>query len=93
VAILTDSLAEALDRIDDFHAVHRGRPAGEHLGSVVCLQESVGIHDDVRKVLRARLPLIPGVGAQTGQVLMGIVIGLMAAQLAAESDGEVALSG
>ncbi len=88
-----DTLAEAFDRIDDFYAVHRSRPIGEMADSVDCFLESVDLDDDARAVLRERLPQLPEIGDRTGQVILGIVIGLMAAQLAAEAGEEAALSG
>lgn len=95
MSTLPTTLAQALDRIVDFNAVQRGREGDELPDAVRCLQESVGVDEEVREVLRERLPAIPGAGPNAGPVLFGIIVGLMAAQLAAEagSDGEPALSG
>ena len=91
---LPETLAQALDRVADFNAVQRGRGADELADAVNRLQESVGVDDEARAILRDRLAALPGAGPNAGPVLLGIIVGLMAAQLAAEADseGELALS-
>ena len=79
---LTDSLAQALDRIADFQAVHSGRPPDQLREAVELLQESVGILDRDRRVIRDHLDEIRGSTAAPGHVLLGIIVGLTAAELA-----------
>ncbi|MGH2954089.1 MAG: hypothetical protein ACRDK9_08735 [Solirubrobacterales bacterium] len=82
---ISDSVARAFDRIDDFHAVQRGLGAAELLDAVIRLQESVGIVDDTRALLKERLEAIGGSTKAPGHVLLGLIIGLTAAELAAEA--------
>jgi len=79
---ITASLARAFDRIDDFQAVQAGRMGEELCEPVIRLQESVGIVDDSRALLRERLDGIKGASTAPGSVLLGVIVGLMAAELA-----------
>jgi hypothetical protein len=71
-------LEDAFDRIDDFLAVQ-----GPALGrdAVLALQEAVGVDDDSRAVIRARVGALvdAGHGTAAGSVLLGILVGLFAA--------------
>ena len=81
---LTTSLAQALDRIADFQAVQVGRSPDQLGEAVELLQESVGILDRDRQVIRDHLDEIRGSSAAPGHVLLGIIVGLTAAELAGE---------
>ncbi|MGH2950494.1 MAG: hypothetical protein ACRDKX_00415 [Solirubrobacterales bacterium] len=85
VDAITDSLAEALDRIEDFKAVQHDRGTDELLAAVICLQESVGIRDDARALLGERIEALQGKTKATGHLLLGLIIGLSAADLARET--------
>jgi len=85
IASLADNVARAFDRIADFEAVQRGADSDELLAAVTRLQESVGIDDEARVVLRERLAA-RGWSASTGQVALGLVVGLMAAELGSETE-------
>ncbi len=76
------SLEQALDQIDAFRAIHE--PGGVSLEAVLCLQESVGIDDDSRAVIRARL-YENGDGGSTA--FLGVIIGLLAARMEADAAG------
>ena len=83
---IDDSLACALARIDDFESVQAGVRGQDLLDAVVCLQESVGIDDEARArigewIQRAWQSFPPS----PGHVLLGIIIGLMAAELHADA--------
>jgi dienelactone hydrolase len=72
-------LARAFDRIDDFLAVQGPSPAP---GAVLALEEAVGVDDDSRAVIRARVAALAeaGHGAAAGSVVLGILLGLFAAE-------------
>lgn len=80
-----DSLARAFDRIDDFEAVQHGRSGEELLDAVLLLQRSVGIGDEARVLIRDRLESIGGAANARGQILLGLIVGLTAAELDAEA--------
>ena len=77
---ITDSLARAFDRIEDFQAVQRDARPDELAGAVECLQESVGVNDDERALFAERLDCIRGSDRAPGHVLLGLILGLMAAE-------------
>jgi hypothetical protein len=79
-AATQSALAEAFDRIEDFLAVQGRRPARE---AVDLLQASVGIDEEVRATLAARLARL-GEPCEVGQVLFGVIVGLLCEQLEAE---------
>jgi hypothetical protein len=82
---ITDSLERALNRIDDFRAIHEGRLSREDLGPVLRLQESVAIGDSARSLFRDRICEAPDHPAKhPGEVLFGVLVGLLAAQLESE---------
>jgi hypothetical protein len=82
---ITDSLARAFDRIADFQAVHADSSADDLFAAVVRLQESVGIADAPRALIADRLDGIPGSNQAPGHVLLGVIVGLMAAELGGEA--------
>lgn len=82
---IADSLARAFDRIADFQTVQIGCTSDELLDAVTRLQESVGIADEPRAVIAERLDTIAGSSRAPGHVLLGVIVGLMAAELAAEA--------
>lgn len=78
-----DALQAAFDRLEDFLAVQTdvgGRIAVE---PVLRLQESVGVDDNARSEFARRLREIQP-NAPAGAVLLGLVVGLCAAQLERE---------
>ena len=79
-------LDRAFDRIEDFQAVQDGVVGEELLEAVNRLQESVGIADEPRALIAERLGGIAGSSRAPGHVLLGVIVGLMAAELAAEAD-------
>ena len=72
-------LATAFDRIDDFLAVQG--PALDR-DAVLALQAAVGVDEDSRDVIRARVAALTdsGHGVATGSLLLGILVGLFAAE-------------
>ncbi len=76
---ITDSVDTAFDRLADFQSVQAGADADQMLEAVTLLQESVGISDDDRVLLRDRLEEIRGTKPAKGAVLLGLILGLMAA--------------
>jgi hypothetical protein len=77
---IADSLATAFDRIGDFRAVQSGAGTEELREAVALLQESVGIRDSERVLLRERLEDISGSDRAGGHVLLGLILGLMASE-------------
>ena len=81
---ITDSLARALDRIEDFEAVQSGASSEELRDAVVVLGESVGIGDEARALLGERLEHLEDLEdapCARGHVLLGLIVGLTAAEL------------
>lgn len=76
---MTERLAAALRRIDDFNAVQSDSDREEMIAAVLRLQEAVGIDDDSRAVLRDGIEHL-NLEKQTAGVLLGLVVGLFAAQ-------------
>jgi hypothetical protein len=76
--IADHDLARAFDRLDDFLAVQGRRPGPD---AVLALQRAVGIGADERAVIRDRLAALTGAGdgRAAGPVLLGILVGLLAA--------------
>jgi hypothetical protein len=77
---VTEALADAFNRVDDFLAVQSGR-GGISPDSVECLQAAVGIDGDARRLFAERLARVSE-AAQPGQVLLGVIVGLLAAEAA-----------
>ena len=77
---ITDSLATAFDRIEDFQAVQRSADPIALREAAELLQESVGISDDERVLIRERLDGIGGSKRAPGHVLLGLIVGLMASE-------------
>ena len=77
--MLTDSLISAFDRLADFVEVQ-----APHLGpeSVDLLQAAAGISEAERRVIADRVVALerPGRSAHEGAVLLGVLVGLFAAQ-------------
>ena len=76
----TPALGEAFDRLEDFLSIWAG---GITVEAVQHLQESVGIEDTERRLFAARLAEVQP-AASPGALLLGLLIGLSAAQLAGE---------
>jgi hypothetical protein len=76
--VSTDPLNDAFDRLDDFVAVQRAA-GGITVDTVRLLQEAVGLEDRERAAIGVRVEALAP--AHPGSVLIGIVLGLLAAQL------------
>jgi hypothetical protein len=74
----TDPLIHAFDRVDDFVAVQRAA-GGITVDAVELLQQCVGIDEQGRATIRSRVEALAP--AQVQSVLLGIVLGLLAAHL------------
>lgn len=74
---LVAALETAFDRIDDFLAVQAGELS---MDAVLRLQESVGVDDDARAAFARRLSEVHP-DAAPGAVLLGVLLGLSAAEL------------
>ena len=81
---VTDSLSQALDRIEDFKAIHETCPGGVTIEDVNCLQEAVGITDPTRVLIRERIYEGEDAASEPSEMFLGVIVGLLAAQLAAE---------
>jgi len=81
LAVMPD-LATAFDRIDDFLAVQGPAPARD---AVLALEEAVGLDDASRAVIRERVRALADAGHSTaaGSVVLGILVGLFAAETTA----------
>ncbi len=77
---VTISLEEAFDRIADFRAIHE---PGVTMDAVLCLQEAVGIDEATRVLIRERL-YESDCSRDSSATFLGLIIGLLAAQLAGE---------
>lgn len=75
---VTANLERALDRIDAFRAIHE--PAGVSGEAVACLLEAVGVDDDGKALVHARLLEADGV-RDGASAFLGVIIGLLAAEL------------
>ena len=75
---MEDQLTQAFDRLEDFMAVWSD---GIPPDAVERLQESVGIDGDLRAVFARRIESLQP-HAHPGAVLLGVLLGLSAAQLA-----------
>jgi len=81
VSDVTDSLERALDRIDAFRAIHE--PGGVSVEAADCLMEAVGITDETRALVRARIFEDDGI-RDGASAFLGVIIGLLAADLASD---------
>jgi hypothetical protein len=77
--VLVQSLNSAFDRIADFVAVQADEAGWIELDAVLCLQEAVGIGDAERATFAARLATVQP-NAHAGAVLLGVLLGLFAAE-------------
>ena len=82
---ISASLARAFKRLDDFQAVQGRASADERLDAVLRLQESVGIGDEARALISERVESTDGRNSPLGHLLLGIIVGLTAAELEAEA--------
>ena len=75
-------LTSAFDRIEDFLAVQGPAPARD---AVLALEEAVGLDDASRALIRARVTALADSGhaAAAGSVVLGILVGLFAAEATA----------
>jgi hypothetical protein len=81
--MLYDSLSSAFDRFDDFLALHGARIS---LEAVELLQEAAGVTEPERRLIAERVVALqpPDKPPQRGAVLLGILVGLFAAQFEKE---------
>lgn len=84
---ITPSLTAALDRIEDFRALHDGRPLDEAVDAVLCLQEAVGIDEDARAVVKERIYGERTAQEQRSPIFLGVIIGLLTAEFARDRSG------
>lgn len=75
---MAERIEEALRRIEDFEAVQRGAEPEAIADAVLCLQASVGIDEEARVALREGLEESDR-SRQAGPILLGVLIGLFAA--------------
>ena len=77
--MLSDSLSSAFDRLDDFLEVQGPRLSPE---TVDLLQAAAGVTDSERRVIAERLLSLrpPDKPPHMGAVLLGVLVGLFAAQ-------------
>jgi hypothetical protein len=87
VSEITDSLGQALDRIDEFRSIHESRAGGVTIEAVRCLQEAVDIADPTRELIRERLYETEGPPSEPSQMFLGLIVGLLTAQFAAVGSG------
>lgn len=76
---MTDRLAAALKRVEDFNAVQANGGPDELEAAVLCLQQAVGIDQDSRVVLCEGIERISSM-ENAGGILLGLIVGLLAAQ-------------
>ena len=77
--MLVQSLNSAFDRIADFVAVQADESGWIELDAVLCLQEAVGIGTAERDAFAQRLADVQP-NAHAGAVLLGVLLGLFAAE-------------
>jgi len=72
-------LTSAFDRIDDFLAVQGPAPARD---AVLALEAAVGLDDASRALIRSRVTALADAGhaPAAGSVVLGILVGLFAAE-------------
>lgn len=76
--MIAPRLDKAFDRIDDFVAVQGPTLSVE---AVDLLQEAVGVDEGARAIIRERIANLGD--ASAGSVLLGVLVGLLAAEAAA----------
>jgi hypothetical protein len=88
--MLTPRLEAAFDRIDDFIAVQLGGPGVMTVGAVELLQESLGVNEAQRAVVRDRVAALSARGhnASAGSVLLGVLVGIFASELPAPRNSD-----
>ena len=87
MSAINDSLARAFARIDDFEAVQANAGGRELIDAVARLQESVGVDDEARALIGERLRERRDASRRApGHVLLGIILGLIAAELRSETE-------
>jgi hypothetical protein len=72
------SLEEAFDQLEAFSSVQLAQRGGFTIDAVNLLQESVGIQDAERRLIVERVDEVAP-DAQTGALLLGMILGLLAA--------------
>jgi hypothetical protein len=72
------SLEEAFDPLEAFSRVQFAQRGGFTIDAVNLLQESVGIRDAERRLIVERVDEVAP-DAQTGTLLLGMILGLLAA--------------
>lgn len=79
------SLEQAFDRIEDFRSIHE--PVGVTMEAILCLLEAAGIDEPTRVLIRERL-YESDCSRDSSATFLGLIIGLLAAQLQHESGPE-----
>jgi hypothetical protein len=81
--VLSDSLASAFDRLDDFLEVQGPRLSPD---AVDLLQGAAGVTESERRLIAERLVSLqpPDRPPHAGAVLLGVLVGLFAAQFEQE---------
>jgi hypothetical protein len=79
---ITASLADALDRLDEFKSVSKARPADQQQEALRCLWEAVGIDEDTLCLVNERLAeeCERSQAGGVAHVLFGVIAGLLAAE-------------
>ena len=75
----------AMDRLDDFRAVHTGEDKGNQLNALDIMVESIGLGDSAKMDLMHWIQDRDGHG-QEGGFLLGVIIGIVAAEHAVERE-------
>lgn len=85
LAIRSPRLEAAFDRIDDFIAVQLAGTGTLTVDAVNLLQESLGVDEAQRAVVRDRVAALRASGhdASAASVLLGVLVGIFATELAA----------
>ena len=73
----------AMDRLDDFRAVHTGEDMGNQLDALDIMVESIGLGDSAKIDLMHWIQDRDGHG-QEGGFLLGVIIGILATEHAVE---------
>jgi hypothetical protein len=81
--VLTDSLSYAFDRFDDFLEVQEPQLSPD---AVDLLQAAADVTDSERRLIAERVVSLqpPDKPPHTGAVLLGVLVGLFAAQIESE---------
>jgi hypothetical protein len=85
VQLKKSDLVFAMGRLDDFKAVHTGEDKKEQMGALDIMLESLGLDDSAKIDLMHWIQDKEGHG-QEGGFLLGVIIGIIGTQKAAERE-------